>query len=1757
MSDRDAKDLIAEAETRGLRRALIVTALGLEMDAVRAHLTESCSVLGRDGTFYECGVFSASGQDWLVVVVETGAGTHPAQGAVQNAHFLLGEFEVQILIGIGGSRKEDDAPLGAVVASDHVYMPYGGKDTDRGRMSRPREFQVDQRLVGLARKIRRDKEWPSRVRAPFDGALPAPEAYPFEMPPVGHVAPIASVEAVVAGRKSALEAMLARDYNDTCVVEMEGYGAVYAAASERTPSIVVRGVSDLAEKKEPTTDKTRQPVAASHAAAFGFELLAKWGECYAPPVKLLAREAREPSAPAGLPLVDRSPSEPSDAVEMIAPPAESLPATLAERVVLNLDLAAGDATRERIAELEAALRQLTGSADLAIVATEEGSLRLVIEDPTGALANVDFASLSERLRQEGAPLLGRVDEVEYRQLDALQNELRIASGDLMSWPTTLPDGERIERPELARLFEVLRSGTSSTTALLGDPGSGKSALLATFCALVADQAKWPLLAIKADLLPTELTNEDQLAEYLGLSDRPSALIARLAQLRPVVLVVDQLDALAAHLDLRTGRLNVLMNLIRRLGDVENVHIVLSSRTFEFEHDVRLRTIRAQDIRLELPTWPKVSEILKAHGVEADGWPEDAQLVMRSPQALTIYLGLNRTAGAEVFVSYQAMLERLWLERVTAGSRGQERSKLVCELAEQMAAEETLWLPRIRFEAHESDIKALESAGILTPLGGAGSLGFTHQTLFDHALARSFARGSGSLSQYVLDRQTSLFLRPKLWAALTYLRGVDPASYGSELEAIWVAQGLRIHLRLLLIDFVGQQSSPTDREVLLLDRALNDPVTRAIALKAISGSAGWFDRLASSRIAEAMSTDADLVRMVLIGGSVHAPDKVISLIEERWLPDSVNDGNAWIVLQNMPVWSNKTLEVADRILQRTPMSHYAVDYIVGTLGVDQPALALALVRGKLDRDLLAALEESKKRAAEPKPEFASLTDETAWRLNRGVREPIIQLIERSQEWDSLPALAEKWPREFLQALWPWFLNVFSALRSFEHREEGLLGYAVPYDADFRFDDEQGVDLPEPTLLTAVRTAAETLAAEDHGEFRAWVDAQADVDAMPVQRLIAHVLAQNPEAWGEFAFHYLMDDPRRWYMGAVSNFMGTTRKLIARTSEHWASEELARFENAVLAYDPPPPQSYNEASQRRGWRQSVRRMRLGLLRSLPKSRASAEVRRKVQEEERAFPGEHDFVGGVQSGWVGSRMDANGMAKASDEDILNAFKTLPDATAWQHPTDWMMGGNIQLSREFATFAKAHPDRALRVIDQFTPEIGTRAAGYALDALAEEGDAEATQEAFITLVSRGFDGDEFRTSCAIAMERLARRKTHIRPEVVAILEEWLTRLPKPPEGLDESDREIDDDIDSGASSSGEEKDDEDAAAGSPLWGYGGISILPGGNYPVLSALIYIRLARNESDKLIDTLEAFLQRPSNCRLWESLLHRIPYIAPGDPDRRPDLVRHIFDKYPKLLPTKAAAHLIAHAHWWSDDLARDLLTRDGWNEKRCGRQAWGELVGLIRIVRPQLNWARELTADLLDDKLALDARAGAAMSAVNVWADLKHRKGATDLLVELIDREEPGIWSATFDLFRLIDELGPDVDTVRLLTAIADHIGSVPKLSGTFVVERLQSLLPHEADLVGRIAFGLIGIWRSELSDIRTSHAMAAPELVDLAVTLHRLGPETRELGTRLFEELIALDAYSARETLDQLDSRFRSIRGASRPRLPRRQRKARAQRTA
>ena len=1130
---------------------------------------------------------------------------------------------------------------------------------------------------------------------------------------------------------------------------MEGYGASFAAHWNDTPSIVVRGISDLAHhEKSPDTDALRQPVAARHAAAFSFELLKHWTLAH--------------------PEVGQTDSGP--------PPDVAEEAAAAEAIAVHL-----------------------GSH-----------------------------------RDEWA--------VQLAQLAA-------ASAELLSWPATLPDGQQIERPELAPLVSRIEGASSSTTAVIGDPGAGKSALLATLAHRFMER-DWPVLAIKGDLLEPSVSTEERLQEHLGLDTPPSVLLRQLARSQRVLLVLDQLDTLAGYLDLKTERLSVLLSLVRRLGGIENVHIVLSSRTFEFGHDVRLRAVSTDELSLELPPWEEVRALLEARGVHAAGWPEDAQQVMRSPQALATYLLLRGEGTLDAFRSYHDMLEHLWRTRVLAPDGGARRARLATDIARAMARKESLWLPLVRYEDRLDDINVLESAGALITRNG--SVGFSHQTVFEHVLARGFAGGVGQLTRHVLERQSSLFLRPKLWVGLNYLRGVAPDAYPQELESIWGQPDLRDHLQLLLIDFLGSQFDPTDREALLMEQALRKPNHhRWQACRAMSGSPGWFARFRQTFIAEAMhgsDQSAEAVTGVLVRAWAFAPDEVVALLRDNWLPESRHDLRTWWVLQNAPHWSETALAAACAIAGRSELDPHLLDHVVATVGVDQPEAALRLVHARLVRQLAVATAEAARRNALPKPDFAHMEDEVSWLIENSARRPLETLIEASHGWDHLQALAERAPVRFLEILWPWFEECFGVVNAAVQTRWEHLDYPLATEVNFRFEQENDSGRSESPLLAGLRMAAERLAEIHPDEWLAWADRIGAFNAAPAQALVAHVYSLSPERFSSHALAFLLEDTRRFTLGRNSGDTQTTERLVTAASGHWSQDEFTALEEAVRAYRPAVPDDVTTPEGRREWNRMLRRTRLAVLQALPRSRLEERTRRHVEEEERAFPDVGRPARVLGSAWIGPVMDAAVIARASDDAVINAFRTLPDASEWDHPKRFLIGGNVQLARAFAEFSEEDPERAIRLLGRLDPDNGTRAAGYALDVMSKETDPDLVISLLHDVVGRGFDGEEFRSSASNAVRQLVRRQADIDARTIALLESWLA----------ESRREAD----AEAAVGGEEQearavggeDEQNCTQRSPLWAPGSDFLVPRGSYPTLEALLHVRQAHREYDQLDDMLERHLE---------------------------------------------------------------------------------------------------------------------------------------------------------------------------------------------------------------------------------------------------------------------------------------------------------------
>jgi nucleoside phosphorylase/DNA polymerase III delta prime subunit len=241
-------------------RAIILTTISIEYNAVRAHLNDLQEETHSEGTIYERGKFIDCDRTWDVGIFEIGAGNSQAALEAERAIRYF-KPNVILLVGVAGGIK--DVTLGDVVASAKVYGYESGKAEETFK-PRPEIGLAAYALEQRARAEAKKGDWLKRITA----TEPIPRVF---------VAPIAAGEKVIASTKSDVYKFLRSNYGDAVAVEMEGFGFLEAArANQRVSAMVIRGISDLIDKKTQSDKVGYQEIAARNASAFAFEILAKF-----------------------------------------------------------------------------------------------------------------------------------------------------------------------------------------------------------------------------------------------------------------------------------------------------------------------------------------------------------------------------------------------------------------------------------------------------------------------------------------------------------------------------------------------------------------------------------------------------------------------------------------------------------------------------------------------------------------------------------------------------------------------------------------------------------------------------------------------------------------------------------------------------------------------------------------------------------------------------------------------------------------------------------------------------------------------------------------------------------------------------------------------------------------------------------------------------------------------------------------------------------------------------------------------------------------------------------------------------------------------------------------------------------------------------------------------------------------------------------------------------------------------------------------
>lgn len=1287
----------------------------------------------------------------------------------------------------------------------------------------------------------------------------------------------------------------------------------------------------------------------------------------------------------------------------------------------------------------------------------------------------------------------------YTKAD-IQEDIARGSHNLASWPQAIW-GQHLEREELGELINRIHTQPEGATLVIGGAGTGKSALLAElYRALEARDLA--VLAIKADMLSPDVWDFTSLSHDIGMSGDIEQELLALAIETPVVLIIDQLDAVSEVMDQSSQRMQVLLRLASRLqagkdheGKKLPIHVVVSSRPFEAKFDARFRQLDAEELPLSLPPFERVASLLDNLGIDAATVPDSLKEALRTPFALGIYVDLAKIGMNATELTSANMLDR-WLDKkLPTGAARASCMTFLRQLAVDMTQHESLWRPTAHYEPDHSEmLRLFESVGIL--IREEANIGFSHQSWLDDFQAKAF-QSAESLASFAWNRQEGLFARGTILRGLEYMRRIDVTAYEMTVRLLLLDPRTRRHLRHLVADFLASADDPSTTDIAWIewmarnDQSLANRAFRQVASKWVSWRSGLLPLLPYLMQDGRHRWNA---RMLLVHEVAQNPDRVMDLVDRYWAESSY-DGDVFTLCERSGMATDRAIAHVRTIFGRTKLAHWAISHYAKTLhegGNTHVAL-----------DLISMWAETQ-----------------------------VEDRYNSIKVHGLEKIAAASPLYCAEKLFPWFIAVISG-----ELGEGRAGHWYPKSAsvslDWKHEPGQG------HLAQVLRSALELSAVSDSNGTLALLATVSTVEIDEVQSLIADTLATNPEVFAAAALTFLLVDPRRLYLGSetfddergVSHLIcgWSSSNLLAQIATHLGSNDIDRIRDYIEAWEPwgEKQQEESDPALRKKFLRWSEGRRLRLLAELPAQSLSARRRRQAEEWKAAQPKLQIKRGIRLVRAVVPPMNHMQMSKANDSAIIKMLTQVNDHMEHRRsPSNRLRGGVIELSRAFAEFAKTCPDRALYIISKLHPSLHKQTVGAAINELSsiETVNAASLKGLIWDLHARGFSSRGFYHDAANAMAKLAERLKGLEERDIKLMRGWLQR------DADVLANEAARHAELNKSNRARNEKPDQRPEGILFGRLGGMHIVPQRNFTILSAIAAGYLCRDGVDcnGWLAELEAHVTQPEDPEIWRAILmFRSHELLWADEARVGKLGEEIWKKFPATFEECAVAHSLWRLRpYLSPQLKQEIVNFWLSQDDHRLRQVGGEFAAACAIVDDAAACAMKDTVDAVMAKEDVYAKTGVIFSMAAGWAeqDLDIRRRSHTYLIGLADSVSGFEAHALSKAVGQDERLHADDMTRAMLTSVAANSELLREAIGLFFLQSLQHLLLYPGFEMLVLELSEAAVELALASSERTVDGFDHGELIGLVIALQRSTADIKARAMTTYEKLLDAEIYGAEE---------------------------------
>ncbi|WP_336029421.1 hypothetical protein [Acinetobacter pittii] len=373
--------------------------------------------------------------------------------------------------------------------------------------------------------------------------------------------------------------------------------------------------------------------------------------------------------------------------------------------------------------------------------------------------------------------------------------------------------QNIQRTEFSTVLDSINN--TPITIIKADAGVGKSAFLLDVKKHFV-RSGTIVLPIRLDRRVPE-KNLDQFGKDLGFPYSPIACLEKYGQGQEIIILLDQLDALRWTALHSSNALDICIKMVKeilllRQHASANIKIIMATRNFELEDDVRLKNWVSglnNDVKqIELKLFE--SDQIEPYVSQFEDYGQlsnEQKNILKIPLWLGIYVNLANDLGCAPKFTTKLDLIKFFIDdrfKQLTDSHGistADSENFFNEIVNLMDQTKKFSVSSTQLSNGSSEIKnAMISVGLLTEQNR--EISFRHQAIYDHAIGKKFYwLGLSSSEDFLKElgsrNQQTLLKREHLRYALAMLYEADERAFCNCIEAILFHSEIRFHLKSLV------------------------------------------------------------------------------------------------------------------------------------------------------------------------------------------------------------------------------------------------------------------------------------------------------------------------------------------------------------------------------------------------------------------------------------------------------------------------------------------------------------------------------------------------------------------------------------------------------------------------------------------------------------------------------------------------------------------------------------------------------------------------------------------------------------------------------------------------------------------------------------------------------------------------------------------------------------------------------------------------